>query len=480
MNNNTVGMNVGSKSSGSSREWRGFCNESFLASVLEYIHDAVVICYIDGTIVYVNPAYTRDLNVRYENIVGRKIQDIEPESVIYKTLKERKIIVNQPSRLHKLGLDIVTSSAPIYKDGIMVGAVSIFRILSDIQRLSAELERMSSLKDYLEQQLSSKNNDPRGFSNIIANDSNMKKVIITAINVAKSDVTIFLRGETGTGKDLLCKAIHHESKRKNGPFIEVNCAAIPEHLLESELFGFEEGSFTGAKKGGKLGKFELADGGTLFLNEIGDMTMSQQAKLLDLIQEKSFTRIGGTKTISADVRIIAATNQNLEKRITENAFRKDLFFRLSVFSIHIPPLRDRKGDIPLFVQLFLNKYAKRENKSISISNSAMRVLMDYDWPGNVRELQNTIEFAVITSNGDFIKPDDFMYLLSRRYSLYDHETSSFETRDQYFLKDEIFSIEKERIIMALKESNNNKSKAIKHLGISRSQFYKKIKKYGVI
>jgi len=340
--------------------WKDVCDEAFLANVLNFIHDAVIVCDADGKIVFLNTAYTRDLHVDCKTLLGRQIQDVAPESVILKVLRTRKPIVNQPSTILRLGVEVLASSTPIYKNGIMVGAVSIFRIMSEWKRLHSELERLTQLKNYLQQELNSQHGSPQVFQSIIANSKEMNNTLIRAMKAAGSDVTVLIRGETGTGKDLLSRAIHSASRRCTGPMIEINCAAIPENLLESELFGYEEGSFTGAKKGGKIGKFELANMGTLFLNEIGDMSMPLQAKLLGAIQEKTFERVGGTKKISSDVRIIAATNQDLEKRIAENKFRMDLFFRLSVFNITIPPLRDRKDDVLVLATHFLDKLVRPE------------------------------------------------------------------------------------------------------------------------
>ena len=303
--------------------------------------------------------------------------------------------------------------------------------------------------------------------------------MIRAMKAAGSDVTVLIRGETGTGKDLLSRAIHSASRRCTGPMIEINCAAIPENLLESELFGYEEGSFTGAKKGGKIGKFELANMGTLFLNEIGDMSMPLQAKLLGAIQEKTFERVGGTKKISSDVRIIAATNQDLEKRIAENKFRMDLFFRLSVFNITIPPLRDRKDDVLVLATHFLDKLNKREKKTLKLSEWAIAALRLYDWPGNVRELINAIECAVVSADGLYIEADDFPKRILTRHFIQKSETSNSDTENQACLKSEKSNLEKSSIIRALEKSSGNKSNAIKQLGMSRSQFYKKLAQYGL-
>ena len=299
----------------------------------------------------------------------------------------------------------------------------------------------------------------------------MKQVLGLAIKVARSEATVLIRGESGTGKEVMAKIIHYNSPKAKGPFVKVNCAAIPDNLLESELFGYVGGAFTGARKEGKAGKFEMAQGGTIFLDEIGDMDMSMQVKLLRVIQEKEVERIGGTKTISLDVRIVAATNQNLEELIKEGKFRQDLYYRLNVIEIKIAPLRKRKEDIPILVHHLVKKIS---GENLNVTPRVMNILNSYDWPGNVRELQNVMEHACIMRNGTIIDP----YSLPQYMQPKEPGEESRTENMSYNLKEMTAILEKDLILEALKKFSN-KSRAIEELGISRSSFYEKIKKYGI-
>ena len=270
----------------------------------------------------------------------------------------------------------------------------------------------------------------------------------------------------------MAKCIHSASNRKEQPMVKVNCASIPENLLESELFGYEEGAFTGARKGGKLGKFELANKGTILLDEIGDMSLTMQSKLLRVLQEKELERVGGTKTIKLDVRVIAATNRNLEEMVEKNEFRSDLYYRLHVVPIHIPPLRSRREDIMPLVRYFITRNGGDE--STDLTPGSIRVLEEYDWPGNVRELQNVIEYAMIVKTGNMLEIKDFPQYL-RGDECPDEQGDEGPRK----LKDAVEELEKSMIKNSLKRNNGNKSMAINELGLSRRSFYEKMEKYGL-
>lgn len=454
--------------------WEDLCDESFLVMVLESMYDALVVVDAKGLIVYVNPAYMRELNVNPQKVVGKRMQDVAPESIVFKVLKTGKPEIGVQSRILKLGIDIIVNCTPIFKNGKLTGVVSVFRNVTTVRNLSEQLEKMIDYKDYLQDQLLKKVL-PEEFKGIIGGNSKFRSMLTKATIAAQSDITVLVQGETGTGKELIAHAIHNSSKRKREPFIEVNCAAIPENLLESELFGYEGGAFTGAKVKGKPGKFELADKGTLFLDEIGDMSLVLQSKLLRALQEKKIERIGGIRPIKVDVRIIAATNQNLEQMIQQDKFRKDLFYRLNVFSIVTIPLRERKDDIPLLSFYFLKRFADQENKKCRLSENVLKKFMEYNWPGNVRELMNIMEAAVVTCNRRFIEPRH----LPEYFSAAAFMQSTKYRSTSGSLDDIVMKVEKESIISALKEANNNKSKAIKMLAISRSAFYEKLKKYQI-
>jgi len=315
--------------------------------------------------------------------------------------------------------------------------------------------------------LKSKLKDKYSLENIIGQSEAMQKVYQMVEKVAPRDATVLIRGESGTGKELIAEAIHRLSRRADGKFIAVNCAALPETLLESELFGHEKGAFTGAEKQ-KLGRFELASGGTIFLDEIGDVPLSVQVKLLRVLQSKQFSRLGSEQTIQVDVRTIAATNRNLEELMKQGTFREDLYYRLNVFPIYLPPLRERREDIPELVVHFLKKHDQPEDK---IDAQAMRALMNYHWPGNIRELENIIERMIILSGDDKITVD----LLPPQFSgaIAPRDSLSIEIPDQGLSIDDV---ERQLINSALRKAGGNKSKAAKLLGITRRKLYSMVER----
>lgn len=321
-----------------------------------------------------------------------------------------------------------------------------------------------------------------GFDEIIGKCSKMIDVFESMIKVANSNVTIFIGGESGTGKELVAREIHKNSPRKDKTFIVINCAAIPDNLLESELFGYEKGAFTGAYND-KTGKFELADKGTIFLDEIGDMSLHLQAKILRLIEEQEFERVGGNRTIKVNVRIISATNKNLEEEVKKGNFRNDLYYRLKVFPIYLPPLRERKEDISLLVGYFIKKMTIKNNKELKyISPEGLNLLENYSWPGNIRELENVIERAVLISQNNILKIEDFSILWEQSNEIIDEFAKGTIFKDIEF-EGEIFpmeDIEKKYLKYALKLSKGNVSKAAKKLKIGRTTLYRKLEKYNLI
>lgn len=311
------------------------------------------------------------------------------------------------------------------------------------------------------------------FSNIIGKSPEMGKLFETITLVAPSEATVLITGESGTGKELIANAIHQNSIRKEKPMIKVNCAALPETLLESELFGHEKGAFTGALKS-RHGRFKQAHKGSIFLDEIGEMAPQTQAKILRVLQEREFEPVGSSNTIGVDTRVIAATNKNLKEEIKEGHFREDLFYRINVVSISVPPLRNRREDIPLLANFFLKQYAGKNRKLIKgFTPHATDLLMRYDWPGNVRELENMVERSVIMARGDMITPNEF----SKTLRALDPETnkSEIDLTPGRSLKE----IEKEMILRTLEDTNGNRTHAAKILGISRRTLQLKLKEYGI-
>jgi two-component system NtrC family response regulator len=333
-----------------------------------------------------------------------------------------------------------------------------------------EKKNLISENQILREQLQEKNR----ISSIISQSSKMEEVINLASRSANSRATILIIGENGTGKEVLARAIHFISSRKDKPFIAINIPALSENLLESELFGHEKGSFTGAEKL-KKGRFELANDGTLFLDEIGDMSINTQIKILRVLQEHQFERVGGNDVIEVDVRIIAATNQDLAKKIKDGTFREDLYYRLNVVTIKIPPLRERKEDVPLLVEHFTDLYCKENNREkLEVSKEAFDMLMKYNYPGNIRELENIIERAVVLTRGDLITLNDLPVQL-RGFK----EELSRPVLGKGTLPEQVEAVEKELIYDALKESGGNQTKAGKLLGITERNLRYKLKKYNI-
>lgn len=342
-------------------------------------------------------------------------------------------------------------------------------ILAKVERIS-QLKSLMKENQYLRDKLSQKYN----FNNIIGKNRKMLELFDLINDIAKTNSTILITGDSGTGKELIANALHFNSDRVKKPFVKVNCGVLAENLLESELFGHVKGAFTGAIKD-KLGRFEISHGGSIFLDEIGDISPNMQLKLLRVLQEGEFERVGGTETIKVDVRIIAATNRNLASLMMKGEFRQDLYYRLNVIPLEVPPLRERKDDIPLLVTHFLDKYNKQFNKKIEvIEDDAMKYLQNYTWPGNIRELENLIERSVVLNKTGKLSFKDFpSYVIQREDEL------EIQIPTDGLLTDIVDTYERQIILRALKENNFNKLRTAEKLGIHRSTFMSKLKKYEI-
>jgi len=342
-------------------------------------------------------------------------------------------------------------------------------ILAKVETIS-QLKSLMKENQYLREKLSQKYN----FNNIIGKNGQMLELFDLIKDIAKTNSTVLITGESGTGKELIANAIHFNSDRIKKPFVKVNCGVLAENLLESELFGHVKGSFTGAIRD-KLGRFEIANGGTIFLDEIGDITSNMQLKLLRVLQEGEFERVGGTDTLKVDVRIIAATNRNLNEMMMKGQFRQDLYYRLNVIPLEVPPLRERKDDIPLLITHFLDKFNKQFSKKIDfIEDEAMRYMQNYSWPGNIRELENLLERAVVLNKTGRLTVKDFPLVVMKQ----EGEIEVNLTADGS-LTDLVDVYEKQIILKALRENNYNKLRTAEKLGIHRSTFMSKLKKYDI-
>jgi transcriptional regulator with PAS, ATPase and Fis domain len=349
----------------------------------------------------------------------------------------------------------------------------MFKDVKDVRKLASELSLLESKVKLYEEELINLRSTRYTFESIIGTSASIKALIIEARQAAANHYPVLISGESGTGKELFAQAIHHASPRRAHPFVRINCAAIPKDLLESELFGYEKGAFTGAGADGKPGKFELARHGTVFLDEVGDLPLEMQPKLLRVIEDKEFERVGGTRIIQSDFRVIAATNQNLGEMLIGKRFRKDLFYRLNVIPLHIPALRERKNDILPTARHLLKQIAGEANLSdIKIDRDAARVLENYGWPGNVRELFNVLERIMPALGGDTIYRENLPFYLHPG-------RQKFSEQYQSSLKDVQATTEKEAIRYALQENGNNKAGAARMLGIHRTQLYKKMKKFNL-
>lgn len=448
-------------------------DRELLFQILDNIHDVVLVIDSDTTIVYANEAYAKILGVPVAKVLGRRLDKIEPKAAAIEILRTGKPSSGK-DYLDSLGIDVVGNSFPLYNGESIIGCVSTFKNITEVVELNRELQQTKGVADYLKEQLEQWEQLPLSFKEYVGQNSNLKETLVLAAKVARTDSTVLIRGESGVGKEVLAKAVHNSSRRKDMPLIKVNCAAIPENLIESELFGYEDGAFTGAKKGGKLGKFELAHSGTIFLDEIGDMSYTMQAKLLRVLQEKEFERVGGTKTIKIDIRVIAATNRNLESMIKKGTFRRDLYYRLNIVPLNLTPLRERKDDLLALAKTFLDQFAREVGHELTLSPQVVRFFQEYDWPGNIRELQNVLEHASIVCSGMTIE----IYHLPAQIIPANRDQYKIKNKP-YAVKEIVASVEKELILSALVTYKNNRTKAMKALGFSRRVFYDKLRRYGI-
>lgn len=385
----------------------------WLVNILNSIHDSVLVVDITSTILFANPSYTRSLGVPVHKVLGKKLSVIEPESQVLDVLRTGKPLLDKRQRIYSLGVDIVANITPIFENTNIIGAVAIFRDISEVLELQEKL-RLTKNKMELARNLSQKyfselkelKNRCPNTGDFVFQSAKIKQIIELVEKISAVDSTVLLTGETGVGKEVIAKLIHRTSKRAAGPFVIVNCGAIPESLLESELFGYEKGAFTGANKEGKAGLIEVAHNGILLLDEVGELPLTAQIKILRAIQENKIMRVGGVKPIDVNVRFIVATNKNLSEMVKQKTFREDLFYRLNVIPINIPPLRERKKDILPLMRFFLQKHNTNYGLNKSLTQEVIDTMECYSWPGNIRELDNLIERLVVCSNNDIIDLDD--------------------------------------------------------------------------
>jgi PAS domain S-box-containing protein len=449
--------------------------QTMLEAIIHSSDDAISVVDEEGKGILINPAYTRITGLSRDEVIGKPATaDIsEGESIHLKVLQTRRAIRGTKMRVGPKRKEVIVNVAPIIVNGKLKGSVGVIHDMSEIQSLTQELDRARRIIRTLEAKYM--------FEDIIGESEEMQIAVEQAKLGAKTPATVLLRGESGTGKELFAHAIHNASDRKFNKFLRVNCAAISENLLESELFGYEEGAFSGAKRGGKRGLFEEADKGSIFLDEIGELSANTQAKLLRVLQENEIVRVGGTKSISINVRVIAATNVNLEKGIADGTFREDLYYRLNRMPIQIPPLRSRKSDIPLISDSLISKLNQDYGRNVDgITERAISRLMDYHWPGNVRELENVLGRAMI-----FMKYNETAIDLHHLPPL-ESTTKEIAGKNREGLvpaardlNSQLEEYEKKIIKDVLEQNNGNKTAAAKILNVSVRNLYYKLEKYNI-
>ncbi len=438
-------------------------------SVLDALREGITIIDTEGRLVFGNRAYreflSKEAGVDIGPIEGCMLRDLRPGARLPDVLKTGKPILHITRK--EIEDFYFTNLYPIYQDGKLIGGVSVVTFLEDAYLAREELEAIEARNRQVLRSISKANGAHYTFDDIVAVGENVQAVKTLAQKAAPTDAPVLLAAESGTGKELYAQAIHNASNRRHEVFVAINCANFNSNILESELFGYVEGAFTGAKKGGKVGLFEAAHGGTLFLDEVSEMDIGLQAKLLRAIQEGKIRPVGSVKEVDVDVRIICASNADLNTYIAEKKFRADLYYRLSTFLIRIPPLRERKGDIPALADMILDDLSRKIKRSVRISPDALESLIHHNWPGNVRELRNVLEFsAYLSENGTIVReslPEQF----SRTNE--PHHTLSLAQRVKAFERDEIQKL-------LLKNGNDLKGKqeTARQLGISLATLYNKL------
>lgn len=439
--------------------------------IINCIYEAVCVIDANGIVVVWNKSSEHLYHIPAGEIVGRHISEFFPDAMVDKVRISKKAMENI-SHSPREGTHILATAVPLYaENGLFLGAVCSDRDYAEVLRLSTELRNAQSKLNFLEKEIKKSTGK---FGNIIGSSPKIISLIATAQQIAPTNTNVIITGESGTGKEMFARGIHDYSGR-NGLFVPVNCSAIPPELFESEFFGYVSGAFTGARKKGRTGFFELANGGTLLLDEIGDMPLFMQAKLLRALQEQEIFRVGDEKSTRLDVRVISATNKSLPELVKQGKFREDLYYRLNVVELHLPALRERKEDIPLLVNYFIQCFAGKHKKEIhGADRTVIEYFREYPWPGNIREMMNVIENMVVIAGGMILQKDD----IPASPHLHKEQTwhSDSVTLDLPRSKGEL---EQRNIRKALELCHHNKSKAADLLNIPRSTLYAKMQLYGM-
>lgn len=435
----------------------------------------------DEKILFIESGFAQNLGTTQDDAIGKPVSDVILNAglprVLHTKQEEWGKVVQPIGVTGRVASPTICNRLPLYANGDrdpknIIGAMSYSSIKRgyNMELVMKELQQLREQNDLLWSQITDNYKIHYVKDDILGESPEIQEMKEMIYRVADTTATVCILGETGTGKELVANAIHRGSPRNNKPFVKINCAAIPKDLMESELFGYEPGAFTGASRQGKMGKFELANGGTLLLDEIGELPLALQAKLLRVLQSNEVERVGGSAPIPIDVRIICSTNQNLSRMVSEGQFRADLYYRINVIEVHIPPLRERKEDIHILISSFIDQMNKKYKLSIAgIAETVLPMLKEYHWPGNVRELQHLIERACILRGSGFLQNGDFSF----------PAMEIVESKKENSFKEYLANTEKERILNALEASNGNKTEAANLLNMPRMTLYRKLKKYGI-
>lgn len=451
----------------------------YLDTISDSLYDGLYIADSQGYTIDINNAFTRISGINRGEVVGKHLKDLVDKkfftnSVTLMVLKQKRQVTTMSTILRNNKKVLLTGNPIFNENGEIALVITNVRDITELISLKKKLEDSEKITKQYHQELTFLRNQQINKIDMIGKSNGTKQIKELIYKVAQVDATVLITGETGVGKEVVAREIYKNSPRKNGPFIKVNCAAIPENLLESELFGYEKGAFTGAQNKEKLGMFELANSGTILLDEIGELTIKLQSKLLRVLQEKEVTRLGGTRPIKLDVRVLASTNQKLEEQVKKGIFREDLYYRLNVIPIKVPPLRERREDIPILAHYFLKLFNKKYFKEKKFHISALKILNQYNWPGNIRELENYIERLVIITSDKVITDSHLLNILDNNILT----TPNSFNMENLTLEDAVNLVEKELIEKALYKHGSTR-KAAKALGVSQPTIVRKSHKLNI-
>jgi transcriptional regulator with PAS, ATPase and Fis domain len=453
--------------------------------ILKHIGDAVLITSKDGTVVYLNDAYCRIIGLPAEAILHRKLYDFEPDSLTLKVMANRTEVLHVQKYVEALKISVVCSVLLIPSAVNFTCSVTIMnRVHQDVACQDVQAKQLY-VESYLDARIAQGAELPSPFRKLVGMSNNFRAALYMAYKASKTDFSVLVMGESGVGKELLVRAIHESSQRGNHQFVSINCAAIPSTLIESELFGYASGSFTGGRREGKKGLFDLADKGTIFFDEVGDFELNTQAKILRVLEEREFRRVGDQKCIPVDTRVLSATNRDLDRMMLDGKFREDLYYRLNTMTIHVPAIRERGRDIELLAEHFLAEFCERYKKNAGFSQATMDIFYAHAWPGNARELRSVVHYALNMTDSNVMNPNDLPHYLllsegraalNKRLAPTGHELEDF--RRGFIYRDVMDAFEKDLLELILNRYRS-RTEAMQVLGLSRRSFYLKLKKHHI-